>query len=89
MDSKGLVVPGLRRDTSDAASRVQIGRREYDMKTEDRNMNLPMRKEKVRKSTMGPDDEEGVSTRPLPTAAGRLVRVIDSIAAARTTNLEV
>jgi len=38
---------------------------------------------------MGPDDEEGIWTRPLPTAAGRLVRVIDAIVAARTTNLEV
>jgi len=59
------------------------------MKTEDRNMNVPMKKEKVRKSTIGPDVDEGVWTRPLPTAAGRLVRVIDAIAAARTTNLEV
>jgi len=48
-----------------------------------------MKKEKVRKSTIGPDDDEGVWTRPPPTAAGRLVRVIDAIAAARTTNLEV
>ena len=71
----------LRRDTSDAASSIQIERREFDMKTENRNMNLPMKKEKVRESTMGPDDDEGVWTRPLPAAAGRSVRINDATVA--------
>ena len=36
LDSESLVVLGLRRDTSDAASRIQIESREFDMKTENR-----------------------------------------------------
>jgi len=40
-----------------------------------------MKKKNVRESTMGPDDDEGVWTRPLPAAAGRSVRIIDATVA--------
>jgi len=38
-ETMDLVVPELRRSTPDAAERIQIGRCEVDMKTENRDIN--------------------------------------------------